>query len=277
MTAHTATVSEYVQQLETVGYCRIPAVYSKERMQDALERVDRYYSASKDGISEKVPFLNIGQPTLYNLQNKDAFFLELLFEPKMIEEILVHFLNDQWFKQIPQSDPNYILRSFIARSSNTQLPMHLDSFIPYLGSHVFIMQYSIILQAQSEENGCTVVVPGSHHSGEYTTQEAFVDAVPIESEVGDVVMWDSRLWHGTTENRSDATRWAIVATFCRWWLKQHWQTTRSMPQEIFDTLAPREKAVLGFCSIPHFDESAGIDLKSSYEDLPPSVRDFDRF
>ncbi len=277
MTPNNPKVSEYMQQLETVGYCRIPSVYSPDRMREALKRVNHYYEATKNEISDKVPFLNIGQPTLYNLQNKDPFFLELLFEPKMIQEILIHFLNDQWFSQIPKGDPNYILRSFIARSSNAELPMHLDSFIPYLGSHVFIMQYSIILEAQNEENGCTVVVPGSHHSGEYTTQEARADAVPIESEVGDLVMWDSRLWHGTTENQSSSTRWAIVATFCRWWMKQHWQTTRSMPQEIFDTLTPQEKAVLGFCSIPHFDESAGIDIKSSYEQLPPSVRDFDRF
>lgn len=277
MTPNNPKVSEYTQQLETVGYCRIPSVYSPDCMREALKRVNQYYEATKNEISDKVPFLNIGQPTLYNLQNKDPFFLEVLFEPKVIQEILIHFLNDPWFKQIPKGDPNYILRSFIARSSNAELPMHLDSFIPYLGSHVFIMQYSIILEAQNEENGCTVVVPGSHHSGEYTTQEARADAVPIESEVGDVVMWDSRLWHGTTENQSSSTRWAIVATFCRWWMKQHWQTTRSMPQEIFDTLAPQEKAVLGFCSIPHFDESAGIDIKSSYEQLPSSVRDFDRF
>jgi len=276
MIPDTATVSDYLQQLETVGYCRIPAVYSPGRMREALERVNHHYEATKGEISDNVPFLNIGQSTLYNLQNKDSFFLELLFEPKMIEDILLHNLNDQWFKQIPKTDPNYILRSFIARSSNAKLPMHLDSFVPYLGSHVLIMQYSIILETQDEENGCTVVVPGSHHAGEYTTQDSFADAVPIESDVGDVVMWDSRLWHGTTENRSGSTRWAIVATFCRWWMKQHWQTTRSMPQEIFDTLAPREKAVLGFCSIPHFDESAGIDLKSGYDDLPPSVSDFDR-
>ncbi len=274
MTPNNPSISKYLRQLETVGYCRMPAVYGPDRMRDALERIKRYYAATKDEISENVPFLNIGQPTLYNLQNKDSFFLELLFEPKMIEDILVHFLNDPWFKQIPQGNPNYILRSFIARSSNTQLPMHLDSFIPYLGSHVFIMQYSIILEAQNEENGCTVVVPRSHHAGEYTTQDSFADAVPIESDVGDIVMWDSRLWHGTTENQSDSSRWAIIGTFCRWWMKQHWQTTRSMPQEIFDTLTPRQKAVLGFCSIPHFDELAGIDLKSGYDDLRAKVSDF---
>ncbi|MDH3754237.1 MAG: phytanoyl-CoA dioxygenase family protein, partial [Acidimicrobiia bacterium] len=209
-TIDTPRLGTLIDEIEEVGYCRIPGVYSKDRAADALDKVRWWYERTKDNTSDNVPFLNIGQPTVYNLQNKDPFFPELLFEPEVMQDILVHFLNDQWFKQIPEGEPNYILRSYIARSSNSQLPMHLDSFVPYTGSHVFIMQYSIILEDQNADNGCTVVVPGSHLAGEYTTQDTFDDAVRVESEAGDVVIWDSRLWHGTTENASDTTRWAIV-------------------------------------------------------------------
>ncbi|MCG8442212.1 MAG: phytanoyl-CoA dioxygenase family protein, partial [Caulobacterales bacterium] len=168
----------------------------------------------------------------------------------------------------------YLLRSYIARRSNKELPMHIDSFMPYLGDHVFIMQYSIILQDQSAENGCTVVVPGSHLSGTYTTQEARADAVPIESEAGDVVIWDSRLWHGTTENTSVDTRWAIVATFCRWWMKQHFAITQTMPQDIYAELTDEQKAVLGFCTIPQWDETTGIDIKRGYDSLAENVQTY---
>lgn len=265
------TLDQAIQEIERVGYCRIPGVYSKARMAEALEKVRHYYGLYKDQHSDHVPFLNIDQPTLYNLQNKDMFFLDLLFEPKMLQDLLCHFLNDRWFKQIPQAEPNYVLRSYIARSSNRQMPLHLDSFLPYLGSHVFVVQYSIILQAQSRENGCTVVVPGSHVSGEYANQEAFADATPIESEVGDVVVWDSRLWHGTTENRSGDTRWAIIGTFCRWWMKQHWNVTNNLPDEFYQRLTDSQKAVLGFCSVPHQTEMHGIDLKCGYDALPKHV------
>ena len=184
------------------------------------------------------------------------------------------FLNDRWFKQIPQDQPNYTLRSFIARSSNNLLPMHIDSFLPYEGPHVFIMQYSIILQDQNTENGCTVVVPRSHLVGEYATQESFNDAVPIESEAGDVVIWDSRLWHGTRENSTEDMRWAIIATWCRWWLKQHWNIPQNLPQEIYSQLSDSQKAVLGYCTISPNDEAHGIDLKRGYDSLLPDVRDY---
>ncbi|HEV3473271.1 MAG TPA: phytanoyl-CoA dioxygenase family protein, partial [Actinomycetota bacterium] len=216
-------------------------------------------------------FLNRDQPTVYSLQSKEIFFLDVLFEADVLQAVLTHFLNDRWYKQIPEGEPNYILRSYIARSSNKKLPMHIDSFVPYQGAHPFIMQCSIILEDQSAENGCTIVVPGSHLSGEYTTQEAASRAIPLESEKGDVVIWDSRLWHGTTENASGATRWAMIATYCRWWVKQHFNIPYTLPQDIYAQLTDSQKAVLGFCSIPPLDETERIDLKSGYDALLPDV------
>ena len=260
-----------IRAIEEMGYCRIPNAVDPSVVSEALTRVRNDYDQFKDHVSPNVPFLNVGQPTLYNLQNKDMFYLDLLFNQPEIEKVLMHFLNDQWFKQIPADQPNYILRSYIARSSNTQMPLHIDSFAPYLGDHVFVMQYSLILEDQSPENGCTVVVPKSHICGEYATQDQFKNAVPIESNAGDIVMWDSRLWHGTTANNSKGTRWAIISTFCRWWMKQHWNVPEGLPQEFYDTLSDKKKAVLGFCSISHRDEMAGIDLKCGYDGLPSSV------
>ena len=266
------TLREAIQQVDEVGYCRLPGVYTKTRAEDALDKVRQYFDLCKEQHSENVPFLNIDQPTLYNLQNKDIWFLQLLFEPKLMQDLLVHFLNDQWFKQIPEGEPNYLLRSYIARSSDRQMPLHLDSFVPYLGDHCIVMQYSIVLEDQNAENGCTVVVPGSHKSGKYATQDAFAGALPIESEVGDIVVWDSRLWHGTTANTSGDTRWAIIGTFCRWWMKQHWNVTDNLPDEIYQQLTDSQKAILGFCSRPHEDETQGIDLKCGYDALPESLR-----
>ncbi len=270
----TKTSEQVIEELSTQGYSRIPRVYEPSRAAEALAKVRELYDVYKNKTSEDVPFLNVGQPTLYNLQNKDIFFLKFMFEAQILQEILVHFLNDKWFKQIEKGEPNYILRSFIARSSNREMPLHIDSFVPYEGDHVFIMQFSIILQDQSRENGCTIVVPKSHHAGEYATQDFHKTALPIESKAGDVVIWDSRLWHGTTANTSDDTRWAIIGTFCRWWMKQHWNIPKTLPQHIYEQLTPNQKAILGFCSIPHDDETAGIDLKRGYDSLRENVDEY---
>lgn len=262
---------DYVEQLTTAGYCRIPQVFSADEAAEALERVKYWHAHTKNKLADTIPFLDTEQPTLYNLQNKDFFFLDMLFRPTILQDVLMHFLNDQWYRQIPQREPNYILRSFIGRSSNTQLPMHIDSFVPYGGAHVFVMQCSIILEDQSAENGSTVVVPGSHLYERYADQDSFYDAVPITSQAGDIVLWDSRLWHGTTANQTGGTRWAMIATFARWWLKQHFNVTGNLPQDIYAQLSDSQKAVLGFCSAPHNDETEGIDMKRGYSELPAHV------
>ena len=267
---------DYIKQIEEKGYCRIPQVLSPEQVQQAMDLTRDWHQKSANSQSENVPFLNRNHPIVYNLQSKDLFFVDLLFQFDVVSEILHHFLNDVWYKPIPQDKPNYILRAYSARSSNDRLPMHIDSFVPYGGPHVFIVQMAMILEDQTTENGCTVVVPGSHLAGEYATQESFADAIPIESNAGDLVIWDSRLWHGTLENVSGGTRWALIATYCRWWLKQHFSIPDNMPQEIYEQLTVEQKAVMGFCAIPHRDETFGIDMKSGYEKLPGHVDDVRR-
>ena len=77
-------------------------------------------------------------------------------------------MNDNWYKQIPQDEPNYILRAMIARNGGeTLLPLHIDSFIPNSGKLPFVMQLAVILDEQKVENGCTFYLPGSHRFDQY--------------------------------------------------------------------------------------------------------------
>ncbi len=264
----------HIKQIEQDGYTVIPSVYDMTTIKKLLALCNEWYDKTADTISENVPFLNRNQPCLYNIQNKDIFFLDALFMSPELEELLKYFLNDTWYKQIPQSEPNYVLRTYSARSSNAGLPLHIDSFIPYIGNHLYAMQMAIILEDQSAVNGCTTVVPGTHQSGKYADKEGLKDAIPVISKAGDVVLWDSRLWHGTTDNVSGKTRWSVLATFARWWLKQQFNMTDNLPQHIYEQLSDKHKAILGFCSVPHNNESEGIDIKSGYESLKSDVSQY---
>jgi len=255
-----------LKQIKLQGYCHLPQVYSKEVIDKALKLVKDWHEKTKDTLPQNLPNL-AKDPIVWNLQNKDHYFLELILKNKQIQEILIHFLNDEWFKQIPADQPNYILRSYLARSSQNYLPMHIDSFVPYLGDHIFAMQVAIPLEDQTIENGCTYIVPNSHLSGKYTTQKDFSNAIPLESKAGDVLIWDSRLWHNADINRSQGTRWCLIGTFIRWWVKQMFNIPANLPSHIYDQLTDPEKATLGFCSLPWNDETQGIDMKRGYSAL----------
>lgn len=267
-------MEQAIAKLEKDGYCRIPGVFGPDEIKRLLDLVHVWHHRTCDALSSNVPYLNREHPMVYNLQSKDYFFLDIILGCPMIERILHRFLNDPWYKQIPSDAPNYILRSYLARSSTYAMPMHIDSFIPYMGTHVNSMQVGIVLEDQTVSNGCTLVVPGSHQSGRYADQAAIQTAMPIESQAGDVVFWDSRLWHATTENTSGRTRWAVIATFARWWMKQAFNIPQNLPQNIYDQLSTKHKAVLGFCSLPYNDETEGIDMKRGYDTLPAHVADY---
>lgn len=266
--------AECIAAIERDGYCYVPQAFSTEQVAEALGRIRYWFDKTLASQSERMPYLNKNQPMVYNLQSKELSLLRMVLGCELIEQVLMHFLNDQWFTSIPKDAPNYIMRSFLARSSNHQMPLHIDSFIPYSGPYCYIMQCSIALEDQTEDNGCTVLIPGSHVSGKYCVQEAFPTAVPIKANAGDLVFWDSRIWHGARQNTSGGTRWAMIATFCRWWIKQAFDIPGNLPQEYYDQLTDREKAILGYCSVPYDHEMYGIDMKRSYALLPQRVADY---
>ena len=272
----THDLETLIEKVDQDGYCSIPQVYKPEQVQKTLELSIYWHEQTKEELADDLPSLAKNDPFVWNPQNKDIYFLEMMFYSPLVEEILKHFLNDRWFKQIPPDRPNYILRNLLARSSDKVLPMHIDSLVPYAGPYPFVMQVSMLLEDQNEENGCTVVVPGSHKSCEYADQSAFDIGVPLVGEAGDVFIWDSRIWHGTRENKTGRTRWALIATYARWWLKQMFYITETLPQDIYDQLTDSQKAVLGFCSIPHRSEMEGVDMKRGYDSLLPDVAGYSR-
>lgn len=77
----------------------------------------------------------------------------------------------------------------------------------------------------TEENGGTLLVPGSHRAADNPTGDNGVDPMaPYSTETqatgaaGSVLVMDSRLWHATAANRSTDPRVAVVARYGPWWL-----------------------------------------------------------
>jgi ectoine hydroxylase-related dioxygenase (phytanoyl-CoA dioxygenase family) len=132
------------------------------------------------------------------------------------------------------------------------------------------MQVAFVLEDQTPLNGCTVFVPGSHQTDRYAHPSDLPTAIPVASKVGDVVIWDSRTWHGTTANTTGQSRWSFIATFARWWVKQSYDIPASLPNAFYSQLSDEERSILGYCSIPPRDEMDRIDIKAGYEILARS-------
>ena len=271
-TQMTNSRSAHSQELEEKGYTILRQALSLVEVSRLLDLVSHYYQLTSSVVYEGVPARDCDDKIVYGLPCKDYAFLKPIFS-KDIESLILPVLNDPYYRYLPPDIANYYLAYYNARSSGKKLDLHIDSHIPSPGTHCWSMQVAIALEPMTVENGCTVVVPGSHRSGTYTDRES-KDLVDLTLNPGDIAIWDSRLWHGTRENKTISTRWALIATFTSWWVKPAMDYTKSLPQEIYHQLSNKEKALLGFCSIPPINELSGINTKKGFADLKDNVQDY---
>jgi ectoine hydroxylase-related dioxygenase (phytanoyl-CoA dioxygenase family) len=268
-------LNEKLRELRIYGYTIVKEFISNPLAEELLERVKKLETTRENTQFLGRPERDAADRLVYNLQNKDKLFIDIL-EDEFTKKVLIENLNDPYYRFLPESEPNYILSYFNARSSGSRLDLHIDSYLPAPGEKTWAMQIVYLLDDMTESNGCTIVVPGSHLSGRYSDRD-LTKFVSVTAKRGDLVVWDSRLWHGTHENVDKSSRWALIATFSSWWVKPSMDIPRGLPEEIYKQLTLPQKRMLGFCSIPPVTENERINTKTGYDDLLPCVADYYRF
>jgi hypothetical protein len=218
------------------------------------------------------PERDVMDKIIYNVHNIDKIFVDIL-STEFIKFLAIKFLNDPYYRFLPVHVPNYILLYYNARSSGNALDLHIDSNIPFIGGRPNMMQFVILLEDSTEQNGCTVVVPGSHLSGQFSNR-GLKNVTPLTGKAGDLIFWDSRLWHGTLKNNLGLSRWALVATLGMWWIKPSIDIPRGIKNEIYEKLSDEQKQMLGFCAIPPIDPMDRINTKCGYDFLKKSIGDY---
>ena len=77
-----------------------------------------------------------------------------------------------------------------------------------------------LLDDFTPENGATGIVPGSHLVlGPPPTAADYDKVVPITAPAGSVVVWNGRVRHRARENLTAKSRVAILAYYCRPWIR----------------------------------------------------------
>ncbi len=93
-------------------------------------------------------------------------------------------------------------------------PLLFDAAIsPLLPAHA--LTFALPLIDMNDAHGTTAFLPGSHRWQDYKDGSVEVPTVPV----GSCVLWDFRLFHGGTANRSEVARPMIYGTFARPWFQ----------------------------------------------------------
>ncbi len=266
---------QILKELDSYGFAKFSGFLLPETLQSLLKLTEYYYTETNSGgkIHYKgTPERDKDDKILYNLQNIDKVYIDLI-SSQAITSIAKVKLNDPHYRFLPSDVPNYVLQYYNARSSGQKLDLHIDSHIPFAGEYTNMMQFVILLEDSTVNNGCTVVVPGSHKSARFTDRE-LENVIPLTAKAGDLVCWDSRLWHGTLANISKQSRWALIATLGMWWVKPSMDIVRSMNSEIYKQCDDQQKQLLGFCAVPPINPMERNNTKCGYDFLKPTLSEY---
>lgn len=145
-------------------------------------------------------------------------------------------------------------------------PLHADTnMIPLARPHVPITVNSMwALSDFTEANGATRIVPGSHrfdHDPEYGKTYKTECA---EMAAGSILIWNSTLWHGGGENRTQQRRDGIACYYCAGWLRQQENQQLGIPWERLKSFDRRLQELCGFSVYRgvygHIDNNDPIEL-----------------
>lgn len=235
-----ATVARWSTEIAEVGYSVVPHVFTSAEvvaLRDALARV----FARERTLAEERGWANDTYRVAYMLPAKSRTLRDVAWHPNVLalagavlgDDCVLAALNG--FTPAPGGGAQRLHQDQAAAAPSLTVQLHVVC----------------ALDAFTEENGATRVVPVSHRTPSAPAPDDLERrAVPVVAEAGGVVGYDAALWHGSGANRTRSPRLALHAYYTRPWVVPHWDFPASLPAAVATSLTEEQRRVLGFATRP---------------------------
>lgn len=236
----TTDIDLAMSQFEEFGYCIVKDVLSPEEVAAVRSRLVEQAEVEK---TLGMAMLDGGEGTPnqrpWALINKGVEFEQLL-ENRIVEIFGNHYLGE-----------GFILGSISANIAGTggePQTLHYDQMV-FQPSMDFMAGLNIawFLDDVSEANGGTRIIPGSHRARRGPDNPYSIEGtIAAEGPAGSALIWDTRLWHGTGTNRTNAKRHVILSVFYRYFLRSNENFSLLISPEVEARISDTVKSLLGF-------------------------------
>mgnify|MGYP001035309202 CR=1 FL=1 len=233
-------------------------------MKESLQK--KGYAKFKKGIStEWVQKINEALPQIFeeheslrrannNPITSNGFAMNALIGNSIFFDFLQHLIDN---KIIDWIEENYfrdkcILNSFTALSNIPgedkvfHKKVHRD--IRGFSSDVMLMlNMLVMLDDFTLENGATLLLPKSHLCVEAPSHEVFKsNSIPAIGVAGDIIIWNSNLFHASGTNNSHKVRRALPITFSLPYYKQLLDYPEAIGNEKRNLFNEKMRKILGY-------------------------------
>lgn len=103
----------------------------------------------------------------------------------------------------------------------------------------------------TEDNGATVIVPGSHHWADDRIAKCS-ETIPAVMPAGSVVFFLGTTWHGGGDNRSDTSRFAVTHQYCEAYVRQQENYLLELSRGTVRSMSRELQALVGYSIYPPF-------------------------
>ena len=213
------TLDDAVRRVRYEGWCALDAVIPPDQVAAVRDEVVRIGEAQRpkewDGRDHIDALINKTQVFApYVTDHRILGVAEALFGPH-VRISMTHghtqapgYTRNNWHGDWPFS----LTQDSIIKAPYTQRqPVHVTTLWALTGFN--------------SETGGTVIVPGSHTAGnspggdlDYDQFQPIASERQPEMQPGDVLVFDSRMWHTNGTNHSDELRVSMAVRYAPWWL-----------------------------------------------------------
>jgi ectoine hydroxylase-related dioxygenase (phytanoyl-CoA dioxygenase family) len=227
-----------IEALERDGYVVLENLFDAERCTSLHSEAQRLLG--KTGANQ---FEGHKTQRLYAPLSKTRVTDDLLVHPRILA-LLDAVLT-----------PNYLLSQAqlinILPGEAAQALHHDDAFCILPRPHPTLhAAFIAAVDDFTEQNGATVVVPGSHRWGDRRPERS--EAIPCAMRAGSAVFFLGSLWHGGGANHSDRPRLAVTGQYCEPWVRQQENFCLELTKEQARELREPLRSMVGYSIHPPF-------------------------
>ncbi len=266
-----ASVSEYLQQYEDVGFVHLPGVIPAPHVARLREAFDRAAAAHKPVWEEQV---RAGQaPASYfdipNILDVDDSFVDLadldtvlpLLRKAIGEDIQLNHTHarvmfpGKTFTAPWHSDLETLIGVNLATSPN------------------FFAKVHFYFQDLHPDQGCLAFIPGTHRLPQGAPRPKIADvatsteAVRIVPKAGDAVLFNVHVQHMALDNKTDMPRKSLIYAFSHFWLKNYANAVPSDLDRVATTAVRQQLFGMEAEGVSYFDQRLDLDSVLSSETL----------
>jgi ectoine hydroxylase-related dioxygenase (phytanoyl-CoA dioxygenase family) len=140
----------------------------------------------------------------------------------------------------------FILPSFAGDSPKVFQNSYHQDFPRLLNGYLASINVFFAIDAFTENNGATWVVPGTHQRERPSDAEIAASAIPLVCPAGSMIVFDSTLWHAAGANTSGRDRLAVNHQFTRSYIKPQIDYVRALGDAAIQQQPERSQQLLGW-------------------------------